>query len=308
MESQLILQSDHFNLDFTLDCGQVFRWVKKENWWVGVVEGNVIKIEQENKIITIKSNSNIIDEKFIKTYFRFDDQLKNIVSEISKDNYVTEAVSRYYGLRLLRQNPWECAASFTCATYKNINSIKLMISNISRKFGKRIEFNGESYYSFPEPEIIANSDINSLTDCGLGYRAKFLSELAKRIVSKEIVLEELIDYDYHKAKSILLSKQLGKKFLIGIGPKVADCILLFSLEKMDSFPIDVWIKRVVFKFYSHLFTNDSSIKNRVIINENNSIGFSEYENISNTMRMYFGRYAGYAQEYLYHYMRVSSIS
>jgi len=304
MESQLIMQSNDLNLDFTLDCGQVFRWVKKEDWWVGVVEGTVIKIKQDNEIMTVKSNINSIDEQFIKTYFRFDDQLQNIVSEISKDNYVAEAVSRFYGLRLLRQNPWECAASFICATYKNINSIKLMISNISRKFGNRIEFNGELYYSFPEPGIIANSDNNSLTDCGLGYRAKFLIELAKKIVSKEIVLEDLADYDYNKAKSILLSRSLGKKFLIGIGPKVADCILLFSLEKMDSFPIDVWIRRVVFKFYSHLFTNDFSIKNLVKINKDNSIGFSEYEKISNTMRQYFGRYAGYAQEYLYHYMRV----
>ncbi len=306
MEFQLDLKSTPFNLDYTLDCGQVFRWSREEGgWWVGVVEGVVLKLRQDGDVLTARSSSDDAGERFVERYLRLDDPLQDILVEIGKDDDMRRAVSTLNGLRLVRQNPWECTASFICATYKNIQAIKQMIANICRLLGGRIEFEGKIYYSFPESTAVAKVDKESLLRCGLGYRAEHLLEAVKHIVSRDVVLEALLNIDYETAKRVLLANRGGRKTLPGVGPKVADCILLFSLEKMEAFPIDVWIRRAVLTFYPHLFNTDSS--RRVVSNLQNSssIGSAEYEAVSKTMRRYFGRYAGYAQEYLYHYTRAS---
>jgi N-glycosylase/DNA lyase len=304
MEFQLSLTSIPLDLDYTLNCGQVFRWSREGGWWVGVVDGLVLKLKQEKDTLKVESSSKDADEKFIKKYLRLDDPLPDILASINKDKVMAGAISRLNGLRLIRQNPWECTVSFICATYKNINAIQQMISNICKQFGRRIEFEGKIYYSFPEPEVVAGADKQILENCGLGYRAKFVKEVAKHVVSREVVLEDLESTDYETAMRTLLAHKHGSKMLLGVGPKVADCILLFSMEKLEAFPIDVWIRRAVLKFYPHLF-DSISVKRMVSNLKHSSIMPAEYEAVSKTMRSYFGRYAGYAQEYLFHYTRVS---
>ncbi len=303
MEFQIELSSTPFNLDYTLDCGQAFRWRREYSWWIGVVEGSVLKLKYEAGILKVKSNSDKIDEKFIEQYFRLEDPLFEILASINKDNFIECVISRFRGLRLLRQNPWECMISFICATNKNIKAIQKMISNLSLLLGKEKRSEGKEYYSFPDPFAVASADKHILYKCGLGYRAKFVMEVARRIVSKDIILEDLKKISYEDAKQILLCDLNGDKMFPGVGPKVADCIMLFSLEKIEAFPIDVWIKRVIASFYSYLFDDRA----RKLIDyklERNSIVPREYNDLSKTMRSHFGSYAGYAQEYLYHYAKV----
>lgn len=303
MEFQLNLSKIPFNLANSLECGQVFRWKKENSWWASVIDDRVVKLKQENNLLYVKSSSFDTDEKYIQKYLRINDPLQDILSSINKDQVMDNAISKLNGLRLIKQNPWECLASFICATYKNIAAIKKMISNICHSLGQRIEYEGTIYYTFPEPEIVTKTDIHTLEDCGLGYRAKFLQETAKRITSKDIVLENLENSNYENVRDILLGNTGKGKILPGVGPKVADCVMLFSLEKLDAFPIDVWIRRTIQKYYPHFFDNDPN--NQLSILKDNSIGLAEYKSISKKMRMYFGPYSGYAQEYLFHYARNS---
>lgn len=305
MEFQLNISNIPFDLHNSLECGQVFRWRKENKWWVAVIDNQVVKLKQHDNTLFVKSSSNNTNEKLIKNYFRLNDNLPQILESVNKDQIINNAISKLYGLRIIKQSHWECLASFICATYKNIISIQKMISNICYKLGKKIEFEGKIHYIFPEPKIIANTDKQILEECGLGYRAKFLQETAKRIVSKEIVLKELESAKYETAKSVLLGYNGKRKILPGVGPKVADCVMLFSLEKLDTFPIDVWISRTIKKNYYHLFEK-GSIFYLSNMNEK-SISTAQYNEISQIMRKYFGKYSGYAQEYLFYYTRLLKI-
>tara|TARA_B100000315_G_scaffold129259_1_gene118924 strand:- start:1494 stop:2474 length:981 start_codon:yes stop_codon:yes gene_type:complete len=305
MEFQLNLSDIPFNLENSLECGQVFRWKRENSWWVAVIDDRVVKLKQEDNLLNVISSSDSTNEEFIRKYLRINDPLPDILTSINRDHVMATAIHKLNGLRLIKQSPWECLASFICATYKNIIGIKNMISNICFRLGQRIEFEGIIYYTFPEAEIIASADRHTLEDCGLGYRAKFLLETANRIASREVILENLESAKYENVREILLENTDKGKILPGVGPKVADCVMLFSLEKLDAFPIDVWIRRTIQKYYPFLFDNDSN--HSLSKWEGNSIGSVEYKAISKTMRKYFGSYAGYAQEYLFHYARESKL-
>ncbi len=305
MEFQLNIASSPLDLGYTLDCGQVFRWRLIDGWWLGVVNRHVLRIKQSDHSLLVKTSSDDADEQFVRRYLRLDDPLSKILSEIRKDELSSNAVLRLNGLRLIRQDPWECTASFICATYKNIHAIQQMISNLSRSLGEPIEFENATYYSFPKAEAIAKADEELIEACGLGYRAKFLIESARNIVSGNILLQNIARTSYENARNILLSEDAkGKKLLPGVGLKVADCILLFSMEHLEAFPIDVWIRRAVLRFYLYLF--DGAEVEKMISNAKHerSIEPTEYRRVSEVMRRHFGAYAGYAQEYLYHYMRI----
>jgi N-glycosylase/DNA lyase len=292
MEIRLSRSTAPFSLEHTLDCGQLFRWKKLGDWWYGVVADRVIKIRQSNERLQFQVFPETPNQGFVENYLRLDDDLPSILSEISKDSYIREAINLFCGLRLCRQEPWECLISYICATYKSIPAIKKMISNISRCFGKKLSFDGYSFYMFPKPTELAQVSPKELRSCGLGFRAERVSETAKRVDSGELSLEALKRMDYLDAKRTLLG-------LPGVGQKVADCVLLFSLEKLEAFPVDVWMKRAATTFYANHF--DSSFVERV--SSKGSITPKEYATINSFGREYFGRYAGYAQEYLFHLLR-----
>ena len=278
-----------FNLAATLCCGQTFRWDKQGEWWYGVVREEVCKIRQNGKTLEFES----VKASLIKEYFRLDDDLPKILSQINKDKIIGAAISEFRGLRILRQEPWECLISYICAQYKNISAIKGMLANLSRKFGEEISLDNHSFHTFPKLEKLAKADMHQLEACGLGYRAKYVSETAKLACGNTLDLEGLKKAAYEKAKKELMN-------LPGIGPKVADCILLFSLEKLQAFPVDVRIKRAVLRYYARHFPDE--FVRRISLQE--SLSISDYEKLSSFGRKYFGRYAGYAQEYLYHYERM----
>jgi N-glycosylase/DNA lyase len=277
-----------FDLDFSLCCGQVFRWRKRDSWWYGVVGERVFKVRQSGAELEFAN----VSEQFIRQYFGLNDDLGQISQCIGKDAYVKAALHRFTGLRIVRQVPWECLISFICATYKSIAAIELMLQKLSEKYGEKKVFDGYDFYTFPTIERLAFASESGLCECGLGYRAKYVQATAKKIREEKINLESL------KALSYLEARKRLPEFS-GVGLKVADCILLFSLEKLEAFPVDVWVKRVILNHYANQLPTDLVKK----LQSHDSLTNGEYEKISTFARAYFGRYAGYAQEYLYHYER-----
>jgi N-glycosylase/DNA lyase len=292
MEIKLDRSTVPFSLEHTLCCGQLFRWQKLGDWWYGVVADRVVKIKQCGEQLTFQVFPETQNQAFIKNYLRLNDDLPSIMSEINRDEHIKKAIDQFCGLRIVRQEPWECLISYICATYKSIPAIKKMINNISRQFGKKLTVDGYDFYTFPKPSILAQACPKDLRSCGLGFRAERALETARLVDSGELSPESLRNMDYEAAKRELLGSP-------GVGPKVADCVLLFSLEKLEAFPIDVWMKRVATTIYASHF--DSSFINRVA--SKGSLTPKEYKTIGSFGREYFGRYAGYAQEYLFHLLR-----
>ena len=290
MEIKLDQLVTPFNLTHTLECDQAFRWKRLDDWWYGVVREKVIKIRQVGDKLQFQSFPERVDIDFVQNYFRLDDNLPSILSEINKDEHIRKAIQRSYGLRIIRQETWECLISYICATYKNIPAIKGMIHNLCRQFGRKVTFNGYSFYTFPKPSDLAEASIENIRECKLGFRARRVLETSKIINNGKLDLEVLRQVDYEKAKLELLG-------LPGVGHKVADCVLLFSLDWLQAFPVDVWMKKIILELYPKFFSQ-SFIES---VSQKSSISHHDYEKFSNFGKKYFGAYAGYAQEYLFHW-------
>ncbi|WP_406670294.1 DNA glycosylase [Methanolobus sp. ZRKC4] len=272
---------ENFNLDYTLDCGQVFRWDYIDDWWTGVVNGEVARLQQDPKSGEVLVDSKLPASLF-ENYFRFDDDLDTILREVNKDEFMDEAIKKYWGLRLIRQDPWECLISYMLATAWSIPNIKRGISMMCSNYGEKIE---DGYYSFPKPYSLVHACDDDMRACKLGFRGGRVIKAAKHIEEGNLVLEDIFELDYNVAKQRLM-------FLEGIGEKVADCILLFAFDKMEAFPVDTHVEKVVRTVYGHDdFFNGTVTKNK----------------IGNWGRMYFGRYCGYAQQYFFYQKRLEGL-
>ncbi|MGB3458669.1 MAG: DNA glycosylase [Halobacteriota archaeon] len=279
----------NFNLEHTLSCGQVFRWGKANGWWYGIVDGSILKVRQEGDELHFTAYPEDVAEEFIKSYFRLDDDLSNILQIINKDVEINKAIQQFHGLRIVRQSVWDCLISYICATNASIAVIENMLQNLSEKFGDEIVVNGKAFFSFPKVKKLAKASVNEIKLCNVGYRARFLSEIAKQVESNPNLLEERRDSDYLELRDELRS-------LPGVGPKVADCVSLFAFDKLEAFPIDVWIRRVIYQIRGAAIprTKDGTEK---------SLTVSEYTELSSFARRHYGMFAGYAQEYLFYYIR-----
>jgi N-glycosylase/DNA lyase len=261
-EAMLMNLSEPFHLDHTLDSGQVFRWRKVEDHWEGVVNGTLISLTQENS--TLKCNC---DEAFISSYFRFDDNLDSILDSIDKDEKMHHIITSLRGLRIIRQDPWECLISFICSAFNNIPRIKKIIEHLCMTYGKPLAHG----FAFPSPRSLATASLKDLRECGVGYRDAYILKTA-RIIDAGFSLHSLKSLSYVQAKAALMK-------LPGVGHKVAECVLLFSLDKLEAFPCDVNIQKCI----SRLYPACSDIT---------------------LLQHYFGPYAGYANHYLYHFQRL----
>ena len=182
------------DIDNSINSGQVFLWQKNKNNWYGIDGQNILEINQENKI---KSISNV------KTsFFRKNDDIEKIIKSISKDKIIKKAVKKYDGLRIFNQDPFQCMISFIISSNSNIPKIKSSLEKISEKFGKKVIFKEQEFFLFPQPEKIAKSSIKEIKSCGVGYRAPFIKEAAKMVISKKINFENLKNSDYNEAKKI----------------------------------------------------------------------------------------------------------
>jgi N-glycosylase/DNA lyase len=280
------------NLDVTLCCGQVFRWDKKGDWWYGVAGGKAIKVRQVNAELEFAN----ADQKFVENYFALEDDLQKIGANIGRDTHIRKALREFWGLRIIRQDPWECLISYICATYKNIPAIKHMLLSLSTKFGEKTMLDDMEFFTFPTPRKLANASVKDLLECGLGYRAKYVQDTSKRIFENDFELERLRQLPYTQAK-----KQICN--FAGVGPKVADCTLLFSLGKTEAFPVDRWVERVILNHYAEKLPPELAQK----LQKREGLTNSDYAKLNVFGREYFGKYAGYAQEYLYHYERIKPL-
>ena len=261
------------DIDNSINSGQVFLWKKIKKNWYGIDGQNILKINQGGKIESIQNTKT--------DFFRKNDDIQKIIKSISKDKTVKKAISQYEGLRLFNQDPFQCMISFIISSNSNIQKIKCSLEKISKKFGTKLVVQNEEFYLFPKPEKIAKASINEIKTCGVGYRAPFIKEAAKMVTSKKINFEYLKNSDYNETKRNL-------RLIPGVGNKVADCIMLFSLNKLDAFPLDTWMIKILEKYYS----NEFHIETKTITEK-------QYEILHKKIVDYFGPYCGYAQQFLF---------
>ena len=261
------------NVENSINSGQVFLWKKNKEFWNGVNGDDVLSIDKKGNINSYQN--------FKIDFFRQNDNLEKIIKSISKDKTVKIAVKKFQGLRILRQDPFQCLISFIISSNSNIPKIKNNLENISKKFGKKIKFQNQEFFLFPNPKKLAKASINEITSCGVGYRAKFIKEAAKIIDLKEIDFDYLKKCNYQDAKENICQ-------IPGVGGKVADCVLLFSLDKLEAVPLDRWIIRILEKYYLKKF----EITTKTITEK-------QYNILHKKIVNYFGPYAGYSQQFLF---------
>lgn len=253
----------NFDLEQTLDCGQAFRWSQSDNGiWHGIAFGRYIELYENNGDIIIKGASKEDFEKLWKNYFDLERDYAQIIKEVSRDATVKKAAQYSRGIRLLNQEPWEALCSFIISQNNNIPRIKGIIERLCESFGDKID----GGYTFPSAETIALLTLDDLSVIRSGFRAKYILDAAQKVAAGEIKLETLKHTDYDTARKILMS-------IKGVGPKVADCVLLYGLCHKNAFPRDVWINRALEQMFDG--------------------------NIPDCAK----KYGGIVQQYIFHYIR-----
>lgn len=278
-----------FELKDIFECGQCFRWNAEEDGsYSGVAFGRAVNLSYdreegcESGTLVIRNSTSEDFESIWKKYFDLERDYGGIKKELSRDDKImAKAVEYGRGIRILNQDEWETLISFILSQNRNIPLIKKSIEEISRRYGEPVyDYKGNLRYTFPEPEVLAGVTEEELSDCRLGYRARYVTETSKVIAGERELLYSMTGASYKEALDYLTG-------LCGVGPKVANCILLFSMEKYESFPIDVWVRRLM----SVLYGTD----------ENNLKEIREYSDKK------FGKLGGFAQQYLFYYARENNI-
>ncbi len=271
----------------SVESGQSHRWEKDDNWHWCVVAGRIVKARSlkddlGSAAIEFEASPQGNPEEMedaLSRYLRLDDDLEAIYKDISRDSRVASMVEQYRGLRLLRVDPWECLISFICSANSNLARIHANVEDMARSLGTAVSLNGKTRYILPEPEELAAAGESFLRGLGLGFRAPYVAYAAQAVASGQIDLEELKRLPYLEAKGRLME-------LYGIGSKIADCVLLHSLEKVEAFPIDVWVRRALLDWY---FPGQKAPPDRVLLE---------------WALDHFGPNAGYAELYLFHGRRL----
>lgn len=287
-KGKLVLEKvKDFQLDHVFECGQCFRWNREDDGsYTGIAGGKVINLSKKGDNITI---DNITTDEFMdfwREYFDFDTDYSEIKQTlIEKDPVMEKAIAAGEGIRILNQELWETVISFIISANNNIPRIKGSVEALCERFGEKIcTYRGKDRYAFPAPEVLAKLTQDELVPCGVGYRAKYIIATAKDFVTNGTEF-----YESLRDSSVSWDRAMEKiSKLSGVGPKVANCILLFSLGKREAFPIDVWMKKVM----SHLYGFD----------ENDVKGMAEFAKET------YGNDAGIAQQYLFYYMRNVNLS
>lgn len=281
----------NFELPHIFECGQCFRWNKQENGsYIGVAFGRVIEVEKRNNDVLIY---NTTEEEFKNIWMEYFDLTRNygdIKDILSKDELLKKAVEFGHGIRLLKQEPFELIVSFIISANNRIPMIKRAIERISKSFGEALYYKDKIYYAFPTIEKLHCATEKELEGLGTGFRAKYIRDTVEKIYNSLNILSEGYDKNFDINSIISKNDDECHKELqnfMGIGPKVADCIMLFSMEKYSAFPVDVWVKRAMQHFY---VAPDVSLKK-----------------IRDFAREKFGELSGFAQQYLFYYARENNI-
>ena len=298
VDKNIVLKdAKHFDIPLCLDCGQAFRWKETENGhWEGIVCGKFLSVKQEeNKTTFFNTTKEDFNNLWIK-YFDLERDYSEIQKELSKDELLRKSVEFGPGIRILNQDPFEILISFIISARNSIPSIMKTINKISIKYGSKIEYKGTVYYAFPTIDQIKDATLEEIQDTGASFRSKYIIDTISNVYkSKEAIksgdinaINEFRKYDLNYIKSLNDDECLAAlQEFKGVGAKVADCIMLFSMEKYSAFPVDVWVKRAMVYFYG---AEDASLNKIRIFGRNK-----------------FGKLSGFAQQYLFYYARENKI-
>lgn len=295
-DSVIIKGVKNFNIKQILECGQCFRWQRvTDTDYIVVSNRRVIEIIQEDDEVIIH-NTNMNDFKNIwENYFDLNTEYGPLKEELSKDELLKQAIEFGYGIRLLNQDPFEMVISFIISARNSIPSIMKTIKKISENFGDKIEYKGEIYYAFPTPEQLKNATLEDIQETGASFRSKYIIDtiyninMALEAKKSGNLTDELKRYDLDYIMSLPTDEcHVALQAFKGVGAKVADCIMLFSMGKKSAFPVDVWIKRAMIHFY---------VAPDVSLNKIRVFG-----------REKFGELSGLAQQYLFYYARENNIN
>lgn len=283
-EQKYILKNqESFCLKHIFDCGQCFRWNEEDDKsYTGVIKEGVINLKKQDENIIFNGMLSYDIKEIVFNYFDLKRNYEEIKNKLSKiDENVNLSIKYGEGIRILNQDLWETIISFIISANNNIPRIKGIIERLSEKYGKEVIWNEKKYYLFPRPEELKNVTVQDFRDLGTGFRDIRLFETTNKILTKEVDLQSLYNLDTKDARDELLT-------LSGVGPKVADCILLFSdLKRFDVFPIDVWVRRVMNELY--IKNTDETKVNK--------------KEIAKIAKEKFGDLEGLAQQYLFYWKR-----
>ena len=277
------IRAPDFDLEKTLDSGQVFHWQKVGDGFVGAIGDLPVYVEQRGNVLIVRDAEAARSPRrslpgIVARYFALDHPLAEICDSFPKDPVMNAALNFCHGLRIIRQPKWECLATFICSSMKQVAHIRQISLALRKRFGEQRRIGNHLVHTFASPRRLAQASEKELRDCKLGYRSKNLRATARLVSSGQADLE---------AWSALSDAELRKQLcaLPGVGPKIANCVMLFAYERLRAFPIDVWIERVLRQHY---------FSRRRKMNAQRLRQFSE---------TYFGEHGGYAQQYLFHQAR-----
>ncbi len=283
-QEYIINKQNSFELKDIFECGQCFRWNEQEDGsYTGIIKDGIINVKKENGVIIFTGMCNGKLKEIVEEYFDLNRDYEQIKKELSNiDEYLKTSIEYGKGIRILNQDLWETIISFIISANNNIPRIKGIIERLSQKYGNEIEWKGQKYYTFPSCEQLKDVTVQDYRNLGLGFRDIRLYETTQMILNKEVDLEKLRNNpNTQEVRNELLK-------LSGVGPKVADCILLFSdLKRFDVFPIDVWVRRVM---------NDLYIKEV----DETKVSKAKIEKLAEEK---FGNLKGLAQQYLFYWRR-----
>ena len=268
-----------YDLAATLTSGQAFRWRECGDAWEGVIAGRWVELRQEANAIVARTAEPQSDWDWLRHYLQTDVDLERVLATFPQDDPMRASVAACRGLRLLRQDPWECLASFILSSTKQIVQIQQIVRALCECLGPRVTTPAgiEARHAFPTPEQVASAAERDLRACKMGFRAPNLLATAKMVAGGEIDLARLADQDCKTARTALVQ-------LPGVGEKIANCVLLFAYGFQDAFPVDVWVRKALLHLYFPRRRPSAQRLERFI-------------------RSHFGPNSGYAQQYLFHYMR-----
>ncbi len=281
-ENSIIVENiKDFNAVHTFECGQCFRWIRQEDGsYTGVAKGKVINVSIDDGVLVLK-NTNLEDFKNIWfDYFDLGRDYGQVKEVVMKDDIMQKAIDFGWGIRLLKQDIWETLISFIISANNRIPRIMKTVEIIARLYGDELMMDGNKYYSFPDVNKLAQSKVEELEVCKGGFRCKYILNSSQMVSDGQVDLKQLSQMDTDSAREELMR-------FPGVGPKVADCVLLYSGTRYDVFPTDVWVRRVMGELY---FKREA--------------GFGKIQKFA---REYFGDLAGFAQQYLFYYARENKI-
>jgi N-glycosylase/DNA lyase len=265
-----IINDAKIHLEHTFESGQIFRYFSKDGWYYVQHADKCFKVRSVGNNLEFAGN---VDEAYIRDFFRLDEDVEAIFSRYKTDKTLMAAYNRFSGLRLIRQDPWECMVSFLCSSASNIPKIKMNVEYVCKAHGTPIDFEGQRFHTFPA--LGALKDLTVLKNAKTGFRSKYIHKTNALI--NEQIIQQIRDAPYSEAKDLLME-------FPGIGEKVADCILLFAFDKGEAFPVDTWMLKIMTTAY---------LKRKLPPHK-----------VAAYARKRFGKDAGYVQQYLFYASRL----